>query len=260
MPFVVRRGIRIHYEVEGEGPSVVNIPGLGGTTESWSLMGNVGAFPHRRLILVDPRGHGESDKPKDRVAHQIEEYRDDVLAVLDAEHATKTVIWGISDGSKIGFALADAYPDRVSAVIDHDGVEGGDLCDTPERERRISASRRVRANSKNLLGELSASEGYSIPTPLINQFLSEDTEMVALELEEWTHWRGPASVLARLKPPLLMLLNGKREPGEINRLRRLAGEQAETHVIPDAGHMKICMEPYLTRSLIRDFLSRVQPQ
>jgi len=259
LPFVVRRGVRIHYEVEGEGPPVVNIPGLGGNTESWSLMGNGGAFPHHRLVLVDPRGHGKSGKPKDRMAHRIEEYRDDVLAVLDAEHSAKTVVWGISDGSKIGFALADAYPDRVSALIDHDGVEGGDLCDPPERERRLSAARMVRAKSETFLRELSAAEGYSIPTPLFNQFLSEDSEMVALELEEWTHWKGPTSVLPRLKPPLLMLLNGKREQSEISRLRRLAGEQAETHVLPDAGHMKICMEPYLTRSLIRGFLSRVQP-
>ncbi|HKN07036.1 MAG TPA: alpha/beta hydrolase [Thermoplasmata archaeon] len=260
MPFVKRNRVRIHYEVEGQGLPVVFLPGLGGTVQMWNLIGGSGALPDRRLILIDPRGHGRSDKPTDRKAHRIEEYRDDVLAVLDTEHVSKAVLWGISDGSKIGCAFADAYPDRVTALIDHDGIEGEDLCEDPSRHERLDAAQQERTDRGWLLRSMSAFEAYTISPALLNEFRGEDLEMVALELEEWTHWKGALSVLPRLKLPILMLLNGGREKDEIARLRISTAGRAELQVIPGTGHLRICFELQLTIPLIRDFLSRVQPE
>jgi pimeloyl-ACP methyl ester carboxylesterase len=64
MPYVISDGIRIHYEVEGDGPPLVLQHGFGQKASSWRLGGYVDALKSQyRLVLVDARGHGESDKP-----------------------------------------------------------------------------------------------------------------------------------------------------------------------------------------------------
>ena len=121
LPYITRDGIRIRYEPIGTGPPIVMLGGLSGPLEVLSLAGYTDAFPGHQLIPIDLRGHGRSGKPIAPKAHRIEEYRDDVLSVMDAVPVSKAVCWGISDGAKVSLALADAYPDRIAAVIDHDG-------------------------------------------------------------------------------------------------------------------------------------------
>jgi len=85
MPYVTSDGIRIHYEVEGDGPPLVLQHGFGQNASSWRLAGYVDALkPQYRLILVDARGHGESDKPYDPTAYTLPRHVGDVVAVLDA--------------------------------------------------------------------------------------------------------------------------------------------------------------------------------
>ncbi len=66
MAYASNRGVRIHYQVEGDGPPLVLQHGLFWSVAGWSRVGYVDALkPHYRLILIDARGHGVSDKPHD---------------------------------------------------------------------------------------------------------------------------------------------------------------------------------------------------
>lgn len=66
MPETTSNGVRIRFEVEGRGPAVVIQHGFLGSPTSWREAGYVDALTDRyRVILVDARGHGESDKPHD---------------------------------------------------------------------------------------------------------------------------------------------------------------------------------------------------
>ena len=260
MPFVVRNGVRIHYELDGQGPAVFYLPGLGGGVEVARLADWLTVFPDYRMIGIDPRGHGSSDQPREPSAHRVEEYRDDVLAVLDAEHVDRAVGWGISDGSVICAALADAYPDRVSAIVDLDGFDDRDLCEDPLRQGRLDFARTVRARGWGpLLRERMASGGIAGEPVWLASFASGDTEMAALELEEWTRWKGPVSLLPRLTVPILRCLNGRREPDEIARIRGQTRGNVELHVIPGISHQQLCLEPAHTQATVRRFLHRVAP-
>ena len=62
MPRSHINGIDLYYESYGRGVPLVLAYGLGGNTRMWA--GQIDAFaPHYRLILWDPRGHGQSDSP-----------------------------------------------------------------------------------------------------------------------------------------------------------------------------------------------------
>lgn len=260
MAFVNRDGVRIYYEVRGRGPTVVSIPGLGCSVAIAKWIGYDKSLPGRRLILVDPRGHGRSDKPRDPVAHRIEEYRDDIRAVLDAQDVETAVLWGFSIGSDIACAFAAAYPNRVTALIDHDGMEAVDMCDPPGSQELRDWALAVRAHRVHILAQREAAEQYSTPPALRELFEQEDPEMVALEVESWTRWKGPASVLPGIRTPMLMLANSMREKGEVDRLRSLPGGPTEFHTIPETGHLRICFELQLTLPLIREFVARIQPK
>jgi pimeloyl-ACP methyl ester carboxylesterase len=118
MPYCDSEGVRIHYQVEGDGPSMVLQHGFTQNLEHWREFGYVDAFRERyRLILIDARGHGLSDKPHDRAAYAWPIPVQDVVAVLDDAGIDAAIYWGYSRGGSIGFGLAQRAPERVRALV-----------------------------------------------------------------------------------------------------------------------------------------------
>jgi pimeloyl-ACP methyl ester carboxylesterase len=72
---------------------------------------------HYRLILLDARGHGGSEKPHDSAAYEARLFTDDIIAVLDNLQVPKAHFWGYSMGGRIGFATAKYAPERFFSFI-----------------------------------------------------------------------------------------------------------------------------------------------
>jgi pimeloyl-ACP methyl ester carboxylesterase len=118
MPYADNDGVRIHYQVEGEGPSLVLQHGFTESVVDWYEAGYVEALrPQCRLILIDARGHGASDKPHDPDAYLLNRRVADVVAVLDALNIAKAHFWGYSMGGWIGFGIAKYAKERVNALV-----------------------------------------------------------------------------------------------------------------------------------------------
>ncbi len=118
MPYVTNQGVRIHYQVDGAGPPLVLQHGYTQNLELWYRFGYVDALKaHYRLILIDARGHGMSDKPHDRAAYVWPVGVTDVLAVLDDLNLAQATFWGYSMGGAIVLGLAQHAPERVRALI-----------------------------------------------------------------------------------------------------------------------------------------------
>ena len=85
MPYTDNQRVRIHYRIEGEGPSLVLQHGFLQSIEDWYECGYVDALKRDyRLVLVDARGHGSSDKPHDPDAYPLDNRVADVVAVCPA--------------------------------------------------------------------------------------------------------------------------------------------------------------------------------
>jgi pimeloyl-ACP methyl ester carboxylesterase len=83
----------------GTGPALVLQHGFTSCLEDWYECGYVAALqPKYRLILVDARGHGDSDKPHDEASYTLDRRVADVTAVLDAATIEKARFWGLLDG------------------------------------------------------------------------------------------------------------------------------------------------------------------
>jgi pimeloyl-ACP methyl ester carboxylesterase len=86
--------------------------------ETWYKLGYVDALKSDyRLILLDARGHGNSDKPHDSDAYTWAYLASDVVSVLDAEGLPAVHFLGYSMGGVVGFALAKYAPSRVISLM-----------------------------------------------------------------------------------------------------------------------------------------------
>ena len=118
MPRVDNQGVSIHYRVEGNGPSLVLGHGFTDSSDVWYERDYVAALKAKyRLVLIDTRGHGQSDKPHDPPSYAIEKCASDVVAVLDDLGMKTAAYWGYSHGGRIGYALARHALDRVACFV-----------------------------------------------------------------------------------------------------------------------------------------------
>lgn len=118
MPYATNQGLRIHYRVEGRGPDLVLQHGFTWNLDGWSRYGYVDALrASYRLILVDARGHGASDKPHESEAYALPLRAGDVVAVLDALDVRAAHFWGYSMGAWIGLGMAKHAPERVRSLV-----------------------------------------------------------------------------------------------------------------------------------------------
>lgn len=133
MPYANNAGVRIHYEVEGAGLPLVLQHGFTSSIQSWHTYGYVSALrSDYRLILIDARGHGESDKPHDEASYALDHRVADVTAVLDALGVERAHYWGYSMGGWMGFGMAKFAPARVNRLViggahPYGGPKGGAL-------------------------------------------------------------------------------------------------------------------------------------
>jgi pimeloyl-ACP methyl ester carboxylesterase len=118
MPRVDNKGISIHYRVEGNGPPLILQHGFSISSDFWYDHGFVAALkPKYRLILIDARGHGQSDKPHDAPSYTPETVASDVVAVLDDLGMKTAGYWGYSGGGWVGFAVARHALDRIACFV-----------------------------------------------------------------------------------------------------------------------------------------------
>jgi 3-oxoadipate enol-lactonase len=107
-------GIGLYYEVHGQGPPLLLIPGLGSDI---GLFGGVtGALVEScQVVAFDPRGGGRSDKPD--VAYSIEGMADDAAALLELLGISTTTVVGYSMGGRIAMSLALNHPSVVGRLV-----------------------------------------------------------------------------------------------------------------------------------------------
>ncbi len=116
--FVERDGVKLHYEVYGQGPeTMVFLP-------PWSIVhsrvykAQLPYFSERfRCITFDARGNGKSDRPMEAAAYTLDNFVADALAVMDATNAGQAVLVGLSLGGMHACVLAAYHPERVKAAI-----------------------------------------------------------------------------------------------------------------------------------------------
>jgi pimeloyl-ACP methyl ester carboxylesterase len=115
---VVRDGVRVQYQVFGEGRRTILL------LPTWSVV-HSGIWArqvphlaeHYTVIAFDGRGNGSSDRPVGPAAYSDWEFAQDALAVLDAVGADDAAVVSMSGGAASGLIVAADSPERVAISI-----------------------------------------------------------------------------------------------------------------------------------------------
>jgi len=112
--FASVNGVRLHYVVGGEGPPLVLLPGWPETW--WSYHKVMPALAkHHRLIVVDLRGMGQSDKPEG--GYDKKTMAGDIRALVRHLGYEKVDIAGHDIGSMVAYAYAANYSDATRKLV-----------------------------------------------------------------------------------------------------------------------------------------------
>jgi len=107
---------------EGSGKPILCIHGITANCRCWDVLAGALA-PEYRVLAMDLRGRGGSDKPPQ--GYSLDYHLRDINCLLDDLGIDRAVIMGHSLGAFIGLAFAADFSDRVERLILVDG--GGDL-------------------------------------------------------------------------------------------------------------------------------------
>lgn len=202
--FVDNDGVHIHYEAEGQGPPLVLMHWASGSMQDWKLFGYVDALKDDyRLILIDMRGHGQSDKPLDPQAYAPEIQVKDVTMVLDALDVDRAHYFGYSLGAALGWALADSAPERfLSFVLGGDGPGAYDASGEIQWMRNLGATGMAREVQN--LARIHGPTSDMLNSQIYDAYAANDTDAVLLALEQLSKV-DVSSSLPQIEQPILLI-------------------------------------------------------
>ena len=267
MPKANNNGVSIDYEIRGSGPPMAMIAGFSSSRITWHEALISLLEPHFRLILMDNRGTGLSEKPEALEAYSIDLMAGDVVSVLDDLGIHKINLFGVSMGGRISQRLALLHPDRLNALV-LGCTRGGGEFDVPGDPQYAELM------MMRLKEGIDPYEGFIAREPAVftDAFREANREFLDQFFQESMVNPTPIHALKGQRHAIQTFDNGGRlgeirvptrvVTGDSDRLavpensERIAAAivGAELVVIPDAGHCYWIEKPNETaRSLIEFF-------
>lgn len=250
MPFVISDDLSIAYESYGEGQPLLLIHGFASNGRvNWVDTGWVDQLVKAgyRVVTMDNRGHGQSEKPLERELYSARSMARDAIALIKALELENVGVIGYSMGARISTFVALDAPDRVGALVL--GGMGMNL---------ITGMR----NSEQIAAGLLAEHLSDIKDPTGRQFrvFAEHTKSTLKALAVCIRAsRNPISEddVRRIKAPVLVAVGSEDEPasGDPTGLAALF-PHGEPLVIPGRDHMRATGDKVFKQGALA-FLERV---
>ena len=249
MAFANNEGVRIHYEVEGDGLPLVIQHGFSDSMETWYELGYVDALKGtRQVIMVDARGHGASDKPHDTAPYAKELQGADIIAVLGDLQIQRADYWGYSTGGRIGFALAQYAPECIRSLI-IGGAAGDGRSRIGDRFREAMQAGGAAA--------IPALWGTPLPAKLRARPIANDVvAMDACRVDSL----GFANILPRMTMPCLIYAGSADPIYPVVEATVAEMPNVSFFTLPDLGHAEGFLRSDLVLPRVIEFLGSVPQQ
>lgn len=255
--------MRVFFTDEGTGPPVVLVHGFAVSADlNFRLPGVIrGLRTHYRVISVDQRGHGQSDKPRGKSAYGVH-MAHDLVRLLDHLGLERAHFMGYSLGGFVALKLACLAPERLSSVgVLGAGFEseasGGSsfLHAIPKLADELEAGRGVGPLSGHL-GSMRArpSLQHRAWVRLVTRFLNDPHALVGV-IRGAPELAVTIEELAALRIPVCSIV-GDRDPlvGGARALGSAVRDCSATEIVR-ADHVQVPLRPEFLRAM-REFLDR----
>lgn len=269
MPEATINGVRLHYEVQGDGFPLIFCHEFAGSGRSWKLQGDFSRSKYR-VITFNARGYPPSEVPADPSHYRQEHAIEDLRGLLDHLGIAQAHVAALSMGSSMALNFALSHPQRVRSLA-LAGIGTGSVDPEVFRARVRMFADRVEKEGMNGMADYPRSP--------------ERMQLLRKHPERWREFRdqfmnqspaGTAMVLrgvlgkrptifeleARLRTldiPTLVLVGDEDTPClEPSLFLKRTMPRAGLAMFPRSGHAINLEEPELFNRLTMNFLDAVE--
>jgi pimeloyl-ACP methyl ester carboxylesterase len=266
-PLKVRRGYcrpdahDLYYEIAGQGPPLLLIHGLGGSTRDWGLQlpALTGSF---RVISIDLRGHGRSSRPA--TGYTIPTFAADTARLLGALSIPAAHVMGISLGGMVALQLALDFPDLVRGLVI--------VNSTPELPRdrwrqRLELGQRLLVTrlfgmtwtARMLARRLFPREDQrTLRQGFERRWAENDPRIYLATVKGMSGWSVTRRLSCLAAPTLIVAARQDFIPMEAKQICLDRIPRAELAVVEDSGHATPADQPEVFNRVVLDFLARLE--
>ena len=209
---------KIYYEVEGNGYPVILIHGFSGTSQGWKTCPVYGDLLKAgyKVILIDLRGNGRSDKPHIESAYANDAEAKDVMGLMKS--------LGVKSYDAVGYSRGSIITSRLMVLDKHlkKAVMGGmgDAYTNPEWPRRVHAY-------KALMGDTT----YHDVDDMMKYIHSQHFDNLALAYQQKYQPSTSKQALSKVHIPVLIIRGTEdKENGSETGLQQLIPGSQLIHV------------------------------
>lgn len=253
-------GFTMAYDEVGTGMPFVLLHGFPHNRSLWAPQ--TGALlEHGRCIAPDLRGFGESGREG---PYSVEQYADDVIALLESLGIDRAVVGGLSMGGYVAFAIWRARPEMVRALVLADTKPGADTAEARRKRLELIAVARdggagavANAQITGMVGATTRALNPALVDGLHQMLASAPVEGIVGALQAMMERPDSTDLLPTIDVPTLIIVGEEDAltPVKESRAMHAAIPGSRLEVIPGAGHCSNLEKPAAFNHVLGEFLS-----
>lgn len=261
MPYLSVDSTRLYYDETGSGPPLLLIHGLGSSGRDWREQ--VNAFADRyRVIRIDLRGHGRSDRP--RGPYAMPEFAREAAVLLRFLNAVPAHVVGLSMGGMVALQLAADAPALIRSLVVVNSAADTRIQTLQDFWFYVSRRTAVQVLGMRRVGKLIARRLFVEPgqeelrTEFVRRWAENDKKGYLWSVDAiigWSVWDRLGAIPA---PTLLVAAEHDYTP--IAEKNRIVAEmrRAELAVVNGARHALPVERPAVFNARVGRFLEQVE--
>lgn len=258
MPYVRNGDVNIYYEVEDGGePALVFVHGWTANMNFWKEQRKyfLGRY---RMVFVDNRGHGQSDKPREYENYRFDKFVSDLNSVVEDVGVDKFILVGHSFGTMISMQYCVDFPDKVLALI---LIGGGTRIRTFHRigypVAKFLALITYRTSSKYVAKLAFGKNAGKLRKWGWEQAMKYTPRYSALNIYKTLTTIDLRKTAKKIDKPTLIIVGDEDALLPVNRSKELNSliVNSEMTVIPNAGHCVMLENPDVVNKAMEQFIT-----
>jgi 3-oxoadipate enol-lactonase len=250
------------FEVNGDGPAVVLIHGLGLNRNMWQWQ-LPSLTPHFRVLRYDLLGHGESDKPVGPYA--MTDMVEQLSVLMNEVGIERAAIVGFSLGGLIAQAFALAHADKISALAILNSAHARSAADRQSIMERVQ---QVRESGPEATVDAALARWFSEDFAAANPEILDQVRRWVSANDRQAYPQayklladadiGLENAIADIRCPTLVF-TGEEDFGNSPQMAKQMAQkiaQSELHILPGLRHMALAEDPAAVNVLLVSFLRK----
>ncbi|WP_040124860.1 alpha/beta fold hydrolase [Paraburkholderia xenovorans] len=255
--YVSADGLELRYTIQGAGPYVTLVHGIGADHSSWDVIAQA-LEPFFTVVRPDLRGHGQSSR---MTRCSLDDFVSDIDRLLDAVKIDKTHLVGFSLGGLISQKYAIEHAQRLNRLVLISSV-----AERTDQERERVLKRADQIDRDGIASVVSAAEdrwftpAFKAANPdrvafRLQQLIANDHRSYAAAYRVFAEAdRGMA--FERIQAPTLVT-TGENDSGSSPRMSRLLHEKirnSKLSILPELRHSVLMEAPDTIADMLLEFL------